>query len=96
MHFTYFIHEPFKNTSFNHNDLAGKSESFFKNSGHFVQLLKDVNSQSQDTLVSFDVVSLFTNVPVDETLQIIENKFHNDDKLAELSILQVEAIMELL
>jgi hypothetical protein len=90
------MHEPFKNTSFNHNDLAGNSESFVKNSGHFVQLLKAVNLQSQDMLVGFDVVSLFPNVPVDETLQIIENKFHNDDKLAELSILQVEAIMELL
>jgi hypothetical protein len=46
--------------------LAGKSESFVMNSGHFVQLLKSVNLQSSDTLVSFDVVSLFINVPVDE------------------------------
>jgi hypothetical protein len=41
--------------------------------------LKAVNRQSQDTLVSFDVVSLFTNVRANETLQIIENKLHNDD-----------------
>jgi hypothetical protein len=75
--------------------LAGKSESFVKNSGHFVQLLKAVNLQSQDTLVSFDFVSLFTNVPIDETLQIIENKLRNDDTLAEQSILQVEALVEL-
>jgi hypothetical protein len=46
--------------------LAGKSESFVKNSGHFVQLFKSVNLQSSDTLVSSDVVSLFTNVPVDK------------------------------
>jgi hypothetical protein len=76
--------------------LAGKSQSFVKNSDHFVQLLKAANPRSQDTLVNFDVVSLFTNVPVDETLQIIENKLHNDDKLAEPSILQLEAIMEML
>jgi hypothetical protein len=54
--------------------LAGKSDSFVKNSGHFVQLLKTVNLNSRDTLVSFDVVSLFTNVPVDEVLQVIEKK----------------------
>jgi hypothetical protein len=61
-----------------------------------VQLLKSVNLQSSDTLVSVDVVSLFTKVPVDETLQIIRNKVHNDDTLAEQFVLQVEAIIELL
>jgi hypothetical protein len=71
-------------------------ESFVKNLGHFVHLLKSVNVQSLDSLVSFDVVSLFTNVPVDKALQVIRNKLHNDDKLAEWPVLQVEAIMELL
>jgi hypothetical protein len=47
-------------------------------------------------LVSFDVVSLFTNVPVDKAQQVIRNKLHNDDTLAEWSVLQVEVIMELL
>jgi hypothetical protein len=75
--------------------LAGKSESFVKNLGHFVQLLKSVNLQSSDTLVSFDV-SLFTNVPVNEDLQVIRNKLHNNDTLAEPSVLQVEPIVDLL
>jgi hypothetical protein len=59
-------------------------------------MLKSVNLQTLDPLVSFDVVSLFTNVPVDETLQVIRYKLHNDSTLAEPSVLQVEAIMELL
>jgi hypothetical protein len=46
-------------------------------------------------LVSFDAVSLITNVPVDEALQVIRNKLHKYT-LAERSVLQVEAIMELL
>jgi hypothetical protein len=75
--------------------LPGKLESFVKYLGHFVQLLKSVNLQSADTLVSFDV-SLFTNVPVTESLQVIRNKLHNDNTLPERSVLQVEAIMELL
>jgi hypothetical protein len=58
--------------------------------------LKSVNLQSSDILVSFDVVSIFTNVPVDEALQVIRNKLHNDGTLAERFVLQVEAIMELL
>jgi hypothetical protein len=76
--------------------LADRSESFVKNSGHFIQLFKLVNLRRQDTLVSFDVVSLFTNVPVDEALQVVRNKLANDNTLAERSILKVEAIMELL
>jgi hypothetical protein len=62
----------------------------------FMQLLKSVNLHSLDTLVSFDFVGLFTNVPVYEALQIIRNKLHNNDTLAEQSVLQVEAITELL
>jgi hypothetical protein len=57
--------------------------------------LKSVNLQSLDTLISFDI-SLFTNVPVDEALQVIRNKLHNDDTLVERSVKQIEAIMELL
>jgi hypothetical protein len=76
--------------------LARKSESCIKNLGHFIQLLKPVNLQSQETLISFDVVNLFTNVPVDGALHVIRNKLHNDDMLVERSVLQVKAIMELL
>jgi hypothetical protein len=76
--------------------LARKSESFGKNSGRFVRLLKSVNLQSLGTLVNFDVVSLFTDVRVDEPLKVIRNKLHNDDTLAERSVLEVEAAMELL
>jgi hypothetical protein len=75
--------------------LAGVLESFIKNLGHFVHLLKSVNLQSLDILVSFDI-SLFTNVPVNEALQVIRNKIHNSATLAEQSVLQVQAIMELL
>jgi hypothetical protein len=45
--------------------LAGNSESFVKNSAYFVHLLKAVSPQSEGTFVSFDVVSLFTNVPIE-------------------------------
>jgi hypothetical protein len=69
--------------------LTGRSESFVKNSGHFIQLLKPVNLPRQDTLVSFDVVSLFTNIPVDRALQVIRNKLVNDNTLAERSIFKV-------
>jgi hypothetical protein len=70
--------------------------SYIKNSGHFVQPLKFISLQHSDILVIFDVVSLFTNVPVDRALQVIEGRLPTDHTLAERSPLQVEAIMELL
>jgi hypothetical protein len=54
------------------SSLAGKSESFVKNSDHLIQLLKPVNLKSLNTFLSFDVVSLFINVPVDEALQVMK------------------------
>ena len=46
---------------------------------HFIEKLKQVNVQSYQILVSFDVVSLFTNVPLEETTQIIANYLFDED-----------------
>jgi hypothetical protein len=63
--------------------LVGKTETWVKNSEQFLQLLRYVNVQGSDILVSFDVVSLFINVPVEEALDIIRNKWLEDETLAE-------------
>ena len=46
------------------------------------------------TLVSFDVVSLFTKVPIDETLTVLERKLA--DSALELGTMRVETIKDLL
>ncbi|KAJ8914806.1 hypothetical protein NQ315_014551 [Exocentrus adspersus] len=58
----------------------------------------DYNSKISNliTEVSFDVVSLFTNVPVDKTLSIVRNKLENDNNLKDRTKLNVSAFMELL
>jgi hypothetical protein len=76
--------------------LSGKSESYIKNSYHFVQLLKSVTIQATDILVSFDVVSMFTNIPVDEALDVINAELLKDDTVESRSGLQLGPIMELL
>ena len=47
----------------------GSGPSYIKNSSHFVNLIQDLTLAETDLLVSFDVVSLFTNVPVDESIE---------------------------
>jgi hypothetical protein len=53
--------------------LAGNTGSFVKDSEHFIRSVQDINLQNRDYLVIFDVVSLFTSVPV-EVLQFIRKR----------------------
>ncbi|KAJ8916401.1 hypothetical protein NQ315_014611, partial [Exocentrus adspersus] len=66
------------------------------NTPHFIEKLTTINIDSTELLVSFDVVSLFTNVPVDKTLSIVRNKLENDNNLKDRTKLNVSAFMELL
>jgi hypothetical protein len=59
-------------------------------------LLKPVNLQKQDILASFVVASRFTNVHIDEALQVIRGRLENDNTLMERCVLKVHAIMEFL
>ena len=58
--------------------LTGKTTSFIKDSPHFIELIKDVRIGPEDLLVSFDVESLFTNVPLVDTMTILEDMFPED------------------
>ena len=76
--------------------LVGKTDSFIKNSKDFVEKSKTIVLTETDRLVSFDVESLFTNVPVPETLKIIEDRLSKDETLGDRTNLPVNVIMELL
>ena len=49
--------------------LAGDTPSYVQDSAHFVETLNIMTATSNTIMVSFDVTSLFTSVPVDEALQ---------------------------
>jgi hypothetical protein len=74
--------------------LAGNTSSFMKNSEKFIKSIQDINFQNGDYLTRFDVVSLFSNVPVEEVLQVIRSGLSADPSLPECSPLQVEDEME--
>jgi len=52
--------------------LFGNTPTYVKNLHHLVDNLQQVNISPNDFLASFDVKSLFTNVPVNEAIDIID------------------------
>ena len=52
--------------------------------------------ESDEILVSFDVFSLFTNVPVDDATSVIHGRLREDETLGDRTILYLQQIAELL
>uniref|UniRef100_A0A1B6D9B7 Reverse transcriptase domain-containing protein n=1 Tax=Clastoptera arizonana TaxID=38151 RepID=A0A1B6D9B7_9HEMI len=50
---------------------VGQSDTFVRDSRHFVELIENIQVQETDLLVGFDVKSLSTKVPVPETIELI-------------------------
>jgi hypothetical protein len=44
----------------------------------FVQTLQSIKIQPEELMVSFDVVSLFTNVPIGDSLKLLSQHFEED------------------
>ena len=75
--------------------LLGATSSTVRNSKDFVSFVRSINLD-EEVLVSCDVVSLFTKVPVDLALQIAHARLLDDDTLDTRSGLSVAAIKSLL
>ncbi|XP_021967789.1 uncharacterized protein LOC110862888 [Folsomia candida] len=76
--------------------VASKHEFSIKNSTELVKDLKKLKSRPGDIKVSFDVTSLFTMVPIPETIDYIKERLESYPQLAELTKLSVEDIISLL
>ena len=80
--------------------LAGKTSLHILNSKHYTGMVKEECVEVEEALVSFDVISLFTNFPIDEAVNVIHRKLAEEEEeeedLVERTPLPVERISELL
>ena len=72
--------------------LVGKIKFTVKNSYQFADLLKDVNVESNECMVSFDVVSLFTKIPVNLAKDVACEQLTNDVTLSERTEMTINDI----
>ena len=76
--------------------LTGKSEYKVTNSAHFVSIVSNETILDNDIMVSFEVESLFTNVPIDAAVHTALQKLENDPSLADRTTLTPAQIADLL
>jgi len=66
------------------------------NSQEFSNEIADINIQDDKTMVSFDLVSLFTAIPVDKAYEYIRKKLEDDSSLHSRTNLDIKDIISLL
>ena len=68
---------------------------FLKQYFHKVEIIKDASILSNQ-MVSLDMVSFFTKVPMEETLSIVRDRFAFDSSLEERTSIPIDNLMEML
>ncbi|XP_072176463.1 uncharacterized protein [Diadema setosum] len=62
----------------------------------FAEEISELTFEQGEALVSFDVVSLFTNTPINQSLDIVKDRLHKDTSLKERTNLTPDNIIGLL
>ncbi|XP_037528652.1 uncharacterized protein LOC119405898 [Rhipicephalus sanguineus] len=76
--------------------LVGKGATYIRNTYDFIEKVKNTIVDPDEVLVSFDVVSLFTSVPLDMAVDVCVAALDKDPTLPERSPLEVHDLGRLL
>ena len=76
--------------------LLGTSGRILKNTNDLVETMEEVTLNEDEMLVSYDVKSLFTIIPVEESIGICERKLNEDETLGDRMSMDVATIIRLL
>ena len=66
-----------------------------KNSTTFSNYIRNVRIEDDEIMVSFDVTSLYTNIPIIETLNIIKDCVNNNDQFTRKTAIPQDKFLDL-
>ena len=66
-----------------------------KNSNMFFNYIRNVPIEDDEIMVSFDVTSLYTNIPIIDTLNIIKDYVNNDDHFTRKTAIPQDRFLDL-
>ena len=76
--------------------LVGMSTHHVHNTRDFVEHLKDVRLKQGECIISYDVTALFTSVPIQPVLNIIQQKLASNKDLQQRTTMSIKHIISLL
>ena len=76
--------------------LVGLSSHHVHNTKDFIDHIKEVRLRPEESIISYDVTSLFTSVPIKPVLNIIHQKLTTDQDLKNRTSMTIQHIIKLL
>ena len=76
--------------------LMGCSQHHVHNSQQFVEEMKEMKLEKGECITSYDVIALFTSIPIPSALEVMKKKLDQDTELQKRTIMPVDTILELL
>ena len=76
--------------------LVGQSQHHLKNTQHIIEKIQQVKLQQGKVISSYDVKALFTSVPVDPAITIVQERLTQDPTLPQRTQMSIPQIITLL
>ena len=76
--------------------LMGCSQHHVHNSQQFVEEMKEMKLEKGECITSYDVIVLFTSIPIPSALEVMKKKLDQDTEFQKRTTMPVDTILELL
>ena len=76
--------------------MAGRTTYSVQNTKDFIEQIKNIKLLSEECIISYDVKALFTSVPIEPVIKIINQHLENDQELQQRTPMSVQNIIMLL
>ena len=72
--------------------LMGCSQHHVHNSHQFAEEMKEMKLEKGECITSYDVIALFTSIPIQSALEVMKKKLEQDTELQKRTIMPVDNI----